>query len=656
MAEKIGVYVCHCGSNIADAVDVEGVARFAAMLRGVAVSRHDRFVCSQPGQELIERDIQELGLTGVVVAACSPQLHEPTFRRACGRAGLNPYLMEMANIREQCSWVTLDPAAATEKAKALVAGAVHRVACQQALEPHRVSIHPRTLVVGGGIAGIQAALELADAGYPVTLVEREPSIGGHMAQLDKTFPTLDCSACILTPKMMAVGQHPNIQLLSYSEVEGLSGYVGNFVVRIRKKARYVAEDKCTGCEICQQKCPVWVEDEVFEAGLGFRKAIYSPFAQAVPNTPVIDREACVYFERGKCKACEIFCPAEAIIWDQEDEVLDIEVGNIVLATGYRLFDPRRIPQYGYGRLENVFTSLEFERMCNAAGPTAGRIVLRDGMTQPQRVAIVHCVGSRDRNYNAYCSDVCCMYSLKFAHLVHERLPEAEVYNFYIDIRSSRKGYEEFYHRLLDEGTHFIRGKVARISDVPETPKEEGRLIVEAEDTLIGRQRRLPVDMVILSCGLEPQADVREVARRFGISCSHNGFFIERHPKLDPVATMTDGVFIAGACQGPQDIQSAVAQGAAAAARVAGLISRGEVELEPVLAAVDEAACNGCAECLSVCPYSAIELLEDRDKAHVIAALCKGCGVCAAACLPKAISLSHYTDEQLVAQAKGLLNV
>jgi len=656
MAEKIGVYVCHCGSNIADAVDVESVAEFAATLPGVIVSRHDRFMCAQPGQELIETDLREQGLTRVVVAACTPQLHELTFRRACSRAGLNPYLLEMANIREQCSWVTLDRTAATEKAKALVAGAVRRVTYQQPLEPHHVPIHPRTLVVGGGIAGIQAALELADAGYPVTLVEREPSIGGHMAQLDKTFPTLDCSACILTPKMMAVGQHPNIQLLSYSEVESVSGYVGNFVVKIRSKARYVVAEKCTGCEICQQKCPVWVEDRVFGAGLGFRKAIYSPFAQAVPRTPVIDRENCVYFQRGKCKACEIFCPTGAIAWEQEDEFLDIEVGNIILATGYRLFDPRRIPQYGYGRLENVFTSLEFERLCSAAGPTGGRIVLRDGMTQPQRVAIVHCVGSRDRNYNAYCSDVCCMYSLKFAHLVHERLPEAEVYNFYIDIRSSRKGYEEFYHRLLDEGTHFIRGKVARISDVAETPEEEGCLIVEAEDTLIGRQRRVPVDMVVLSCGLEPQADAREMARRFGISCGQNGFFIERHPKLDPIATTTDGVFIAGACQGPQDIQSAVAQGAAAAARVAGLISRGEVELEPVLATVDEAACNGCAECLSVCPYSAIELLEDRDKAHVIAALCKGCGVCVAACLPKAISFSHYSDAQLVAQVKGLLNV
>ncbi|NIM48558.1 MAG: FAD-dependent oxidoreductase, partial [Gemmatimonadales bacterium] len=394
----------------------------------------------------------------------------------------------------------------------------------------------------------------------------------------------------------------------------------------------------------------------FEAGLGYRKVVYTPFPQAVPKTPVIDRENCVYFQRGKCKACEMFCPTGAVAWEQEDEVLNIEVGNIILATGYRLFDARRIPQYGYGRLANVFTSLEFERMLSAAGPTGGRIVLRDGVTQPRRVAIVHCVGSRDRNYNEYCSDVCCMYSLKFAHLVLERLPEAEVFNFYIDIRTPRKGYEQFYHRLLDEGANFVRGKVGRITDVAETPDEEGCLVVQAEDTLVGRQRRVPVDMVILSAGLEPQGDARAVARRFGISCSHDGFFIERHPKLDPVATTTDGVFIAGTCQGPQDIPSAVAQGAAAAARVAGLISRGEVELEPVLATVDEAACSGCQECLSVCPYSAIEFLQDREAAHVIQALCKGCGVCAAACLPKAISLSHYSDEQLVAQVQGLLGM
>ena len=647
--EKIGVYVCHCGSNIAGVVDVEAVAEFAARLPGVAVTRDYKFMCSQPGQQLIEEDIKRQGLTRVVVAACSPQMHEPTFRGACARAGLNPYLFEQANIREQCSWVTTDGGAATEKARALVAGAVRRVTINRPLEPQRVPIHKRTLVVGGGITGIQAALELADTGYPVTLVEREPSIGGHMAQLDKTFPTLDCSACILTPKMVSVGQHPNIQLLTHSQVEEVAGYVGNFTVRVRKRARHVDEELCTGCRICIEKCPKEVVDPVFEAGLGYRKAIYTPFPQAVPNTPVIDRENCIYFERGKCKACEIFCPTGAIAWDQEDEIITLEVGNIILATGYDAFDARRIPQYGYGRLANVFTSLEFERMCNASGPTGGRIVLRDGVTAPKRVGIIHCVGSRDRRYNEYCSNVCCMYSLKFAHLVHERT-QAEVYNFYIDIRAPRKGYEEFYHRLLEEKTHFIRGKVAEVG------QENGRLMIQAEDTLLGQQRRIPVDMVILSVGLEPRRDAQEVARRFGISCSHDGFFIERHPKLDPVATTTEGVFIAGTCQGPQDIPSSVAQGSAAAARVGSLIGRGEVVLEPVIAQVEEVWCSGCKECLRACPYEAIEFLPERQVAHVVEALCKGCGTCVAACLPKAISLSHFTDEQLVAQMQGLLSL
>jgi len=562
---RIGVYVCHCGSNIAGVVDVADVAQWAAHLPDVAIARDYKFMCSSPGQELIEKDIQELGLTRVVVASCSPHLHEATFRGACERAGLNPYLFEMANIREQDAWVTTDKIEATKKAKALVAAAVSRVAHQQPLETLFVPINPNVLIVGGGIAGIQAALEIADSGNHVVLVEREPSIGGHMAQLDKTFPTLDCSACILTPKMVSVGHHKNVTLLTWSEVEKVSGYVGNFTVTIRKKARYVDESLCTGCGVCQEKCPWKVTDEVFEVGMAKRKAIYTPFPQAVPNWPVIDREHCAYFQKGTCKACEKFCPTGAIKFDQKDEEITVQVGNIILATGYDLFDARRIPQYGYGRLPNVFTSLEFERLCNAAGPTGGKIVLQDGKTAPKAVGIVHCVGSRDQNYNPYCSAICCMQSLKFAHLVHERTG-AEVYNFYIDIRTPGKGYDEFYQRLLDEGTHFVRGKVAEITNAARTPEEEGKLIIQVEDTLISKQRRIPVDMVVLSAGLQARADSKEVAKKFGISCSADQWFIEKHPKLDPVATMTDGVFIAGTCQGPKDIPASVAQGSAAAAR------------------------------------------------------------------------------------------
>ncbi len=654
--ERIGVYVCHCGSNIAATVDVEAVRDWAGgrlKQRGVVVSRDYKFMCSSLGQELIEKDIKELGLTRVVVAACSPHLHEGTFRGACARAGLNPYLCELASIREQVSWVHTDRAAATAKAKAVVSGAVERVIDNEPLEPLRVPIHPATLVVGGGIAGIQAALEIADAGKHVYLVEREPTIGGHMAQFDKTFPTLDCAACILTPRMVQAGSHPNITLLTWSEVVDVKGYVGNFVVTLRKRARYVNTTLCTGCGICQEKCPKKAVDEVYEAGLGYRKAVYTPFPQAVPKYPVIDAANCIFFQKGTCRACEKLCPTGAIDFNQKDEVLTVEVGNIILATGYDLFDPRRISQYGYGRLANVFTSLEFERLTNAAGPTNGEIVLRDGKTKPRAVGIIHCVGSRDRNYNNYCSAICCMQSLKFAHLVHERTG-ATVYNFYIDIRTTAKAYDEFYQRVLEEGTLFVRGRVAEVTDAARLPGEEGRLIIQVEDTLAGKQRRIPVDMVILSAGLQPRADAREVAKLFGISCSADGWYIEKHPKLDPVATMTEGVFIAGCVSGPKDIPASVAQGSAAAARVLANIDRGEITLEPVRATVNAAQCSGCRICNNLCPYNAILFHEDRMVSEINPALCQGCGTCVAACPAGAISGTGFSNEQILSQIDGLL--
>jgi heterodisulfide reductase subunit A len=656
MSEKVGVYVCHCGTNIAGTIDVEDVSVWAGEQPDVAVARDYKFMCSSLGQDLIEEDIKEKGLTRVVVASCSPHMHEKTFRTACERGGLNPFLFEMANIREHDSWTTKDKEAATLKAKALVNGAIKRVVHHQPLELMPVEINASTLIVGAGIAGISAALELANAGNHVILVEREPSIGGHMAQLDKTFPTLDCSACILTPRMVEVGQHDNITLLTYSEVEKVDGYLGNFVVNVRKKARYVDEEHCTGCGICIEKCPFKVVDDVFEAGFGVRKVIYRPFPQAVPKYPVIDTENCVYFQRGKCKACQIFCPTEpnSIDFEQQDEILQYEVGNIIVATGYDLFDVSRIPQYGYGRLANVFTSLEFERMVNAAGPTSGKVVLRDKETPPESVAIIHCVGSRDENYHEYCSKVCCMYSLKFAHLIHERVPEAEVYNCYIDMRTPGKGYEEFYRRLLKEGTHFIRGKVADVTDAARTPEEEGKIIVQVEDTLIGKQRRIPVDMVILSPAMEARSDSHEVTQLFKMGCDFDGFFIERHPKLDPVATMTEGIYIAGACQGPKDVPDSVAQGAAAAARVAGLINLGTVMVEPVRASINREACSGCRICNNLCPYNAIIFHDDLGVSEVVTALCQGCGTCVAACPSAAINGAHFTNDQVFSQIEGLL--
>jgi heterodisulfide reductase subunit A len=1113
MERKIGVYVCQCGSNIGGMVDVQKVVEFVKGLDSVAVAREYRFMCSGPGQELIEQDIKELGLNRVVVASCSPQMHEPTFRRTVQKAGLNPYLFEMANIREHASWVTDNPEDATEKAKALVSAAVRRVYYHEPLETKEVPVNPNTLVVGGGIAGIQAALEIADSEHKVYLVEKEPSIGGHMIQLDKTFPTLDCSACILTPKMTLVGSHPYIELMSYSEVVEVAGFIGNFTVKIRRKPRYIDVHECNGCADCEKVCPVTVPSE-FNMGLGTRKAAYRPFPQAVPSAYVIDKQgkspcsatcpagvnahgyvalisqgkfkeamevlrrtmpfagvcgricthpcesecergkvdepiairalkrfmadyelkngrdkatpvektkkekiaiigsgpagiACAYdlikagypvtifeaspkaggmlrygipeyrlpkeildneinyvrelgaeiktntaiqnidaiFGQGykaiflatgawvsqkmdipgedakgvmhaidflkqvsdgkkvelgnkvavvgggnaavdagrtalrlgakevnviyrrsraempaipseidemeqegvkihylttpveviakggklarikcismelgepdasgrrrpvpikgsefemdidtiilatgqavdksmlprsigltnsgtvvadpvtlqtnikgvfaggdvvsgpatvieaiaagkeaaisidrylqgidlkegrpqerqrvkdvpkkgvvkkaravmpvlsvservrsfkevesgfdekkaveeanrclncavcsECLECVKACERKAVHHEMREEIVEVNVGNIVLSTGYKEFDPSVMKQYGYGRLDNIITGLEFERMVNSAGPTSGKILLKNG-EEPKRIAIIHCVGSRDINYHEYCSAVCCMYSLKFSHLLREHLPKAEVYEFYIDIRSPRKGFEEFYNRILKEGTILYRGRPGEITDVAETPEEEGKLIVKFENSLVGDRERLPVDMVILSSALEPQKDALEVARMFNISCGSGGFFIERHPKLDPVATMTEGVFIAGCCESPKDIRDSVVQASAAAARILALISKGKVETLATIAVIDEEQCSGCRVCNMLCPYGAITFLEKEKVSRINDAICKGCGACVAACPSSAIKHRHYTTEEIMAQIEGIL--
>ena len=644
---RIGVYLCHCGSNIAATVDVRAVAEFAESLPAVVVVRDYTFMCSDPGQDLIKSDIREYGLNRVVVASCSPNLHGHTFRRACREGGLNPYLLEMANIREQCSWVHED--GATEKAEDLIEAAVMKVYHHEPLQPLEVPINPDTLVVGGGIAGIQAALDIANAGHKVYLVEREPSIGGHMIQLDKTFPTLDCSSCILTPKMSEVGSHPNIELLTYSEVEEVSGFIGNFKVKVRRKARYVDEGRCTGCGRCQEKCP-WEVDSEFNMGLGKRKAIYTPFPQAVPKTPVIDREHCVYLLKGTCRACERFCEVGAIDFSQQDRLIEIEVGAIILATGYDPFDPSAITQYGYKRYDNVLTGLEFERMCSASGPTGGRILLKDG-SPPESVAIIHCVGSRDKRYHGYCSRVCCMYALKFAHLIKEKT-DADVYQMYIDMRCFGEGYEEFYERVSSEGVNFIRGKAAKVTDRALTEEEKGKLIVLVEDTLLGSTLRVPVDMVILCSALEPRHDAEEVAKLFNIGRRADGFFMERHVKLDPMATFNDGIFIAGCCEGPKDIPDSVAQAKGAAAEVLSLIARGKVEIEPITVTVDEELCSGCGLCQKVCNFGALSPSEEGVM-RVNEALCKGCGACAAICPSGAIAQHSFTPRQIMEEIEAL---
>jgi heterodisulfide reductase subunit A len=655
---RIGVYICHCGTNIASKVDANEARAFAESLPGVVVARDYKFMCSDPGQELIRGDIEEHGLDRVVVASCSPLLHEPTFRKACADAGLSPFHFQMANIREHVSWVTEDKDLALDKSKALIAAAVRRVARATALERKRVPVHGDVMIVGGGIAGIHAALLLADAGRTVYLVEREPTIGGHMAQFDKTFPTLDCSACILTPKMSSVKNHPNITLWSYSEVEEVSGFCGNFKVTVKRKPRYVHEDLCVGCAECIDACvfrkaKVMLDDE-FNLGLSKRKPVYLPFPQATPGAVVIDPDSCLQVMKGKCaQTCVEACERAAIDFEQEPEHIDVDVGAIVLATGFKTFDPERTPQYGYGRYENVYTSLEVERLVNASGPTGGEIVLRDG-TKPKSVGIIHCVGSRDRNTNAWCSKVCCMYSLKLAHLVKERTG-AEIFNFYIDMRTPGRGYEEFFDRLLEEGVQFVRGRVAEVTDWAMTDAERGKLVIRAEDTLVGYARRVPVDMVVLAVGLEPQADAEDVRKRFNISCSREGWFLERHPKLAPVSTFTDGVWVAGCCQGPKDIPETVAQAGAAAAEALALLDRGFVEIEPDTARIDEEACSGCKTCIPMCPFSAISRDDEREIAVINEALCKGCGTCVAACPSGAAQQNLFTDEQIYDEIEGMLS-
>jgi len=652
---RIGVYVCDCGFNILGTVDVPEVVRFAATLEGVTSAREYKFMCSDPGQELIKKDVRELGLNRIVVASCSPWLHERTFRKTVADAGLNPFLFHMVNIREGVSWVTADKAAATEKAKALVRGGVRRVALQEPLEVRTEPVNPDVLVLGGGIAGIHAALTIANSGKKVVLVEREPSIGGNMARFDKTFPTLDCSSCILTPKMTAVKDHPNITLYTHSEVVQVDGHVGNFEVTVERRPRYVREDLCNGCLECIEAC-VYRDRRFaneFDLGLAKRKPIYVPFPQAVPLKPVIDPDDCLFLKLGKCKTtCVTACPRDAIDLAMKAERLTLQVGAIIVATGFKPFDPRRKPQYGYGTLPNVVTALEAERLLSPTGPSEGVPRLRDGSV-PRAVGIIHCVGSRDANTNAYCSKVCCMYSLKLAHLVKERTG-AEVYNFYIDMRTPGKGYEEFYKKLLEEGAHLIRGRVAEVTNAALSKGEIGKLVIRVEDTLAGFVRRIPVDMVVLAVGMEPQADAQAVRRLLTLSCGSEGFFTELHPKLAPVSTATDGVFIAGACQGPKDIPDSVAQAGAAAAEALALVDKGTVEVQPYAAVVEEARCSGCQICLGLCPYDAIEFDKEKKAAHIVEVKCKGCGVCVVACPSAAIDQRHFRTQVVLEEVAGVL--
>ncbi|OFV68292.1 MAG: heterodisulfide reductase subunit A [Candidatus Syntrophoarchaeum caldarius] len=643
---RIGVYVCHCGINIGATVDVKKVAEFASHLKDVVISREYSYMCSDPGQELIKKDIRELGLDRVVVASCSPRMHEPTFRTAVAEAGLNPYLFEMANIREHCSWVHDDRERATEKAMHLVAGSVYKSKLLEPLEPMQVGITKKALVMGAGIAGIQTALDIADSGFEVYLVERSPSVGGKMAQLDKTFPTLDCSACILTPKMVDAGRHPNIELMTYSEVIDIDGYVGNFKVKIKKKPRFIDIEKCTGCGECASRCPVDVPNE-FDEGIGIRSAIYIPFPQAVPLKYTIDRDSCI-----RCGTCKNVCKRDAIDYDQTEEIVELDVGAIVAATGYDLMDVSSREEYGYGRFDNVITGLEFERLCNASGPTGGKILTKDGR-EPKDVIFIQCVGSREIGGNEYCSRFCCMYTAKHAHLVEDRIESGKAKVLFTDARAYGKGFEEFYVRVMEEGVDYYR----RDHDKPVsvTEREDGKLIVTAT-ALDGSPIELEGDMVVLATAATACEDAFEVSRLLNISRTGDGFFMEAHPKLRPIDTPSDGIFLAGCSQGPKDIPDTVAQASGAASQVLNLLAQDSTTGSPSVSEVNQDICIGCATCFEVCPYGAIEMerLEVGWRAKTNEVVCKGCGICAGECPALAINVKHFTDEQIINKIEGVL--
>lgn len=661
--QRIGVFVCWCGSNIAATVDVARVSDVLAHEPGVVFSANYQYMCSQAGQELIKNAVKEHNLSGIVVCSCSPRMHEATFRKTAAAAGINSYMVEIANIREQCSWVHKDKMTGTEKAIILGRAAIAKVALNVPLIPGKASVTKRALVIGGGIAGIQTALDIADAGFEVDIVEKQPTIGGKMAQLDKTFPTLDCAACILTPKMVDVAQNDKIRIFSYSEVCQVDGFVGNFNVKIKKHARFVDETKCTGCGLCTEKCPQKGIPNEFNLNMDTRRAIYIPFAQAIPKVAVIDSEHCNMLKNGKCGVCSKICAAGAINYKQQDEIIEESYGAIVAATGFNPISLDKFDEFAYNQSKDVVTSLEFERLMNAAGPTGGVLLRPSDGKHPHTIVFVQCVGSRcsadAEKGKEYCSKICCMYTAKHAMLTREKYPDTEVYVFYIDVRTPGKNFDEFYRRAVEQyGVHYVKGMVGKV--MPEGDK----LVVQASDLLDNKQLHISADMVVLAAAIEPDKSARPLATMLTASMDTNDFFTEAHPKLRPVESPTAGVFLSGACQGPKDIPETVAQAGAAASKVIGLLCKNELVGNPCVAHSDENMCTGCSLCERVCPYGAITYLNKEFKqpdrsiklrrvASVNEAVCQGCGACTVACPSGAMDLKGFSVQQIMAEVDAV---
>ena len=661
--QRIGVFVCHCGTNIAATVDVEAVAKALGQEPGVVFATDYPYMCSQSGQDMIQDAIHEKKLTGVVICSCSPRMHEQTFRKTCEKAGLNPYMVEIANIREQCSWIHKNREEATEKAVILGRAAIAKVQLNAPLTAGTSPVTKRALVIGGGIAGIQTALDIADAGFEVDIVEKKPTIGGKMTQIDKTFPTLDCAACILTPKMVDAAQNEKIHIYAYSEVEAVKGFVGNFHVTIRKKARYVNEDVCTGCGLCTEKCPQKKVPNEFNLGMDNRRAIYIPFAQAVPKIATIDANYCTMLKTGKCGVCSKVCSAGAIDYKATDTMVTEKYGAIVAATGFNPIPMDQFDEYAYSQSKDVITSLELERLMNAAGPTGGTLLRPSDGEHPHTIVFVQCVGSRcsacAQKGKEYCSKICCMYTAKHAMLIRDKYPDPDVYVFYIDVRTPGKNFDEFYRRAVEEfGVHYIKGMVGKVAP-------DGKVLhVQASDLLAGKQLHIDADLVVLAAAIEPDKSARHLATMLTASMDTNDFFTEAHPKLRPVESPTAGVFLSGTCQGPKDIPETVSQASAAAAKVIGLLCKDKLTGNPCVAHSDEMMCNGCSTCEKVCPYGAISYQDKefrmpdrttkvRRVAVVNEAVCQGCGACTVACMSGAMDLRGFTVKQIMAEVDAI---
>jgi heterodisulfide reductase subunit A len=661
---RIGVFVCYCGLNIAGTVDVEDVAEYARTLPNVVYVKTNRYTCADPGQEEIRKGIRDHKLNRVVVAACSPRMHEPTFRRTVSEADLNPFLFEMANIREFSSWCHQGtPKEATEKAKELVKMAVAKVRLLEPLDVIEVPVTNKALVAGAGVAGASAAVDLAEMGYQVYLVDRAEMIGGHMAQLGKTFPVFECSNCpqqihcprfsCVATRVSAAAVHPNIKLLAYSDVKEVEGVIGNYKAKVARRPRFVNEN-CISCDKCTEVCPVTVPNK-FDAGMKTRKAIYTPFPNATPNICTIDKEACLYFKDGSCKKCQEICPVRAVDFEQKETEETFDVGCVVVATGYDIYEPYDLPCYGYGKYKDVVTALQLERIIDSGTQILGELWKPSDGKMPESMTYIQCVGSRDINKFEYCSGFCCMLTLKSAVFLKEKYGDKLKINvLYTDMRANRKGYEELFRKAQDIGINFIRVKLTdrNVTEEPATKKLIVRAVKENGDEV-----EVKSDMVVLATAAIPSQGSEEVARVFNISRGGDGFFMESHPKLKPIDTPADGVFVAGGCQGPKDVPYSVSQGMGAAARAATILSKPKWKIQPIVALVDPAKCRNtkvkCGICAKACPYGAIRAPEGQV-AEAISAMCHGCGTCVAECPADAITQKHFTDVQIVSQIRAAL--